>query len=270
MPDEAVHSQAEVAMTVHCAQAARRYVRLMLLEDVGVRYARSGPWVLDGVSVKARPGEAIVVVGRNGAGKSTLLNVCAGVLRPQRGHITERPGVVGWVPERFPTAQPFTAREYLRAAARVKGLSGPAAERAIADLVERLHLGAFVDVRLGRLSKGSAQKVGLAQALLEPPGLLVLDEPWEGLDAQTRGEVPLIIAEVADAGGIVLVSDHRGEIAGLDAAQRWTVRDRGVHTDDGDDGARCVIEIEVAAADAAATVGALRAEGHHVLGVRAR
>ncbi|WP_412544079.1 ATP-binding cassette domain-containing protein [Longispora sp. K20-0274] len=241
----------------------------MLLDDVRVRYARTGPWILDGVSVAAHPGEAVVVGGRNGAGKSTLLNVCAGVLRPDRGAVTDRPAVVGWVPERFPSAQPFTARDYLLGAARVRGLDPAAAGRVVGRWVERLHLGAFLDVRLGRLSKGSAQKVGLAQALLVPPGLLVLDEPWEGLDAVARAEVPLIVGEVTADGGIVLVSDHRGEIARLAVAQRWTVRDRGVHAD-GDDPARCVIEIEVPAADAAGTVSALRAQGHDVLGVRPR
>ncbi|MGY0233727.1 ATP-binding cassette domain-containing protein [Longispora urticae] len=241
----------------------------MLLDHVSVRYARSGPWVLDGVSVTARPGEAVVVLGRNGAGKSTLLTVCAGVLRPDRGRVADRPPVVGWVPERFPAAQPFTAREYLVGAGRIRGLGADAAGRAVAHWAERLHLGAFLDVRLGQLSKGSAQKVGLAQALLVPPGLLVLDEPWEGLDAVVRAEIPLIVGEVAGAGGIVLVSDHRGEIARLAVAQRWTVRDQGVHPD-GDDPARCVIEIEVPAADAAGTVSALRAQGHDVLGVRPR
>ncbi|GIG56474.1 ABC transporter ATP-binding protein [Longispora fulva] len=241
----------------------------MLLDDVRVRYARSGPWILDRVSVAAHPGEAVVVLGRNGAGKSTLLNVCAGVLRPDTGRVTDRPAVVGWVPERFPAAQPFTAREYLAGAGRIRGLTAAGADRAVAHWAERLHLGPFLDVRLGRLSKGSAQKVGLAQALLVPPELLVLDEPWEGLDAVARAEVPLIVGEVTAGGGIVLVSDHRGEIARLAVAQRWTVRDGGVHPD-GDDPSRCVIEIEVPAADAAGTVTALRAQGHEVLGVRPR
>ena len=70
----------------------------------------------------------------------------------------------------------------------------------------------------GRLSKGTAQKVGLAQALLAAPGLLVLDEPWEGLDSVARDADPEIVAEVTAAGGSVLVSDHRGEIAGLPGA----------------------------------------------------
>ncbi|MEE3918598.1 ATP-binding cassette domain-containing protein [Micromonospora sp. BRA006-A] len=74
----------------------------MRLDGVWLRYHRHGPWVLRQVDVAAGPGEAAVVLGRNGAGKSTLLQLAAGVLRPSRGRVTDRPPVVGWVPERFP------------------------------------------------------------------------------------------------------------------------------------------------------------------------
>jgi ABC-type multidrug transport system ATPase subunit len=184
----------------------------MRMDDVWLRYRR-GHWVLEGVNLALSAGEVAVVIGRNGAGKSTLLQVAAGVLTPARGRIRDRPPVVGWVPERFPADQPFTARTYLRSMAAIRGMSD--ADPAIGYWAERLAFEPYLDERLNALSKGTAQKVGLAQALLVPPGLLVLDEPWEGLDEQTRGEVPSIVAGLADAGACVLISDHRGETARL-------------------------------------------------------
>ncbi|MGW8643771.1 ATP-binding cassette domain-containing protein [Micromonospora chalcea] len=241
----------------------------MRLDGVWFRYHRHGPWVLRQVDVAVGPGEVAVVLGRNGAGKSTLLQLTAGVLRPSRGRVADRPRVVGWVPERFPADQPFTVGAYLTAMGRVAGLSGPAADRAVRHWVERLGLARFHDVRLPRLSKGTAQKVGLAQALLRPPGLLVLDEPWEGLDAAAREAVPEIIGEVLAAGGAVLVSDHRGETVRLPGARHWSVTD-GTVTEQAPPGgaAVAVVELAVPAAGLAAAVARLRADGHQILRVR--
>ncbi|MGV9372619.1 ATP-binding cassette domain-containing protein [Micromonospora tulbaghiae] len=241
----------------------------MRLDGVWLRYHRQGPWVLRQVDVTIGPGEVAVVLGRNGAGKSTLLQLAAGVLRPSRGRVVDRPPVVGWVPERFPADQPFTVGAYLSAMGRVAGLSGPAADRAVRHWVERLGLTRFHDVRLPRLSKGTAQKVGLAQALLRPPGLLVLDEPWEGLDATARESVPEIIGEVLAGGGTVLVSDHRGETVRLPGARHLSVTD-GTVTEEASSGgaAVAVVELAVPAAGLAAAVARLRADGHQILRVR--
>ncbi|MER6590997.1 ATP-binding cassette domain-containing protein [Micromonospora purpureochromogenes] len=74
----------------------------MLLEDVWLRYHRRGPWVLRAAQARIEPGEVAVVLGRNGVGKSSLLQLAAGVLRPGRGRVVDRPRHIGWVPERFP------------------------------------------------------------------------------------------------------------------------------------------------------------------------
>ncbi|MEV4723361.1 ABC transporter ATP-binding protein [Micromonospora humida] len=243
----------------------------MRLEDVRLRYRRGGPWVLRGVSARLDPGEVAVVLGRNGAGKSTLLQLCAGVLRPVRGRVVDRPHRVGWVPERFPADQPFTVTRYLTAMGRAAGLGRADADRAVDRWIDRLGLAPFRAVRLPDLSKGTAQKVGLAQAMLRTPGLLVLDEPWEGLDAAARGLVPELVDEVLAAGGAVLVSDHRGETVRLPGARHWTVAD-GLVTDEpaaGDAAAAvAVVEVAVPAARVAGTVARLRADGHQILRVR--
>ncbi|WP_432050005.1 ABC transporter ATP-binding protein [Verrucosispora sp. NA02020] len=241
----------------------------MRLEDVWLRYRRPGPWVLRSVTIEIAPGEAVVVHGRNGAGKSTLLQLVAGILPPSRGRVRDRPAVVGWVPERFPADQPFTVEGYLDAAARVRGLARDEAGRAVHRWVERLGLGPFRASRLPQLSKGTAQKVGLAQALLRPPGLLVLDEPWEGLDAAARELVPEVVGEVLAAGGAVLVSDHRGETARLPGARQWTVDGQTVAEGPWAGAeATVVVEVAVPAAGVADAVRRLRADGHRVLRVR--
>lgn len=236
----------------------------LALQNVSVRFGRRDPWVLNGVNGVLPAGTVTAVTGRNGAGKTTLLRVLAGVLPVSRGAVVGRPAVVGWVPERFPADQAWTVRQYLDLAGRVRGraLSGAVVE----GWAERLFLTPFLDTRLSEVSKGTAQKVGLVQALLVPPGLLVLDEPWEGLDAATRAELPTLVGEVTAAGGVVVVSDHRGELAGLHPDTEWQLEAGrltiGVGTRDPQ-----VVEVVVEAAEVAAVLAWLRAGGHVVRSV---
>jgi ABC-2 type transport system ATP-binding protein len=240
----------------------------MRLSDVSFRYGR-GPWVLRRVSLRIGPGEIVVARGRNGAGKSTLLRLAAGVLRPRRGRITERPARVGWVPERFPASQPFTVAGYLSTMAKIAaGDRVDDRPTAVEKWIERLGLEPYRAVRLPDLSKGTAQKVGLAQALLVPPDLLVLDEPWEGLDAATRDLVPALVAEVIAEGGAVLVSDHLGETVRLPGARAWEVAGGAVTERPASSEAAWVIEVSVPAAEAPAAIQRWRAEGRTIIRVR--
>jgi ABC-type multidrug transport system ATPase subunit len=236
------------------------------LENVSYRYGRRGSWVLRNVDAVVAPGEAVVVLGRNGAGKSTLLQLAAGVLRPSRGAVRDRPGPVGWSPERFPADQPYTVHGYLAAIARLATVDG----RDAGAWIERLGLTPYRDVRLPEVSRGTAQKVGLAQALLRKPRLLVLDEPWEGLDADAREIVPELVAEVLEAGGTVLVSGHRGETARLPGATTWHLAHgtvvAGRPARDNDEVS--VVELAVPSAEVTDTVAALKAAGHQILRVR--
>lgn len=173
--------------------------------------------------------------------------------------------MVGWAPERFPTAQAMPTGTYLRAQARVRGLAS-AAERAVQREAERLGLGPLLKVPLGQLSQGSAQKIGLAQALLVPPGLLVLDEPWAGLDAAARGAVPDVIRHVVQAGGSVVVADHQQQVAALAPDLRWhieggTVAEAPVPQVPTTKDHPVVVEVEVAADQAAEVLDELRRRG---------
>ncbi|MEZ0076796.1 ATP-binding cassette domain-containing protein [Planotetraspora sp. GP83] len=245
----------------------------MRLSNLSFRYGRRDPWVLSGVGLAFDPGDVVEVVGPNGTGKSTLLRLLAGLLRPVKGAIEERPGTVGYAPERFPADQPFTVAAYLRHMADIRRVN-PAR---IGEWTERLGMDHLLGRRLPELSKGSAHKVGLVQALVCEPGLLILDEPFAGLDAATRAELPRIIGEVSARGGIVVVSDHQGGLRAFPALRRHEVRDGTVRDlpaeaaagdapahDAGAPMPMTVLEVAVAAPKAAELADRLRAEGHAV------
>ncbi|RFU42423.1 ATP-binding cassette domain-containing protein [Actinomadura logoneensis] len=177
----------------------------MRLDSVAFRYGRRGPWVLRDVSLTLRPGDIIELTGPNGAGKSTLLRLLAGLHRPRRGAITGRPASIGYAPERFPTDQPFTVHAYLAHMSALHGLPPSAADH-WTDLLNLDHL---LHTSLAELSKGSAQKVGFIQALLPAPALLLLDEPFSGLDATTLALLPELLASLAADGATIVISDHQ-------------------------------------------------------------
>ncbi|MFF4490403.1 ATP-binding cassette domain-containing protein [Streptomyces sp. NPDC001544] len=179
----------------------------VLLEQVGRRYGLRGPWVLRGVDLALAPGTLTRVEGANGTGKSTLLRLLAGIDAPSEGRVSGRPRTA-YVPERFPPALPFTAAEYLTHLGTVHGLSRRAAPRAAAEWLDRFGAGSHARTPMDRLSKGSSQKVAVAQALLAEPELLVLDEAWTGLDTAARAELERAVAERVAAGGAVVFVDH--------------------------------------------------------------
>ncbi|MET9762533.1 ABC transporter ATP-binding protein [Streptomyces sp. NPDC006372] len=196
----------------------------LCLENAGRRYGLRGPWVLRGVDLTVAPGRLVRVEGANGTGKSTLLRLLAGIDAPSEGRVTGRPRTA-YVPERFPPALPFTAAGYLTHLGRVHGLTRPAAARAAGEWLERLGASAYAGTPMARLSKGSSQKVAVAQALLGEPELLVLDEAWTGLDTAARAELERAVAERTAAGGSVVFVDHDPRrLAGLPDAT-YAVRD---------------------------------------------
>lgn len=195
------------------------------IRSLGHRYARRGAWVLHDVELTLPEGALVKVTGRNGAGKSTLLGLLAGVLRPVRGTIEGRPEVVGYAPERFPSGQPFTVRGYLRHMARLRGA---AVKTDVATVTERLGMTELLRTPLRELSKGAAHKVGVAQAFLAPSELLVLDEPFAGLDSRTRDALADLITDAGREGSAVVFSDHSQALPGLEDVVRWQVGDGGV------------------------------------------
>ncbi|MGA4954327.1 ATP-binding cassette domain-containing protein [Streptomyces lavendulocolor] len=180
----------------------------MNLSGVGRRYGLTGPWVLRDVDLDVPAGTLVRVVGANGSGKSTLLRLVAGIDAPSAGRITGRPPRTAYVPERFPAALPFTASAYLLHLGRVHGLGRREAAARAAAWLERFGATAHARTPLAELSKGTGQKVAVAQALMADPDLLVLDEAWTGLDAAARGELDRAVGERVAAGGAVVFVDH--------------------------------------------------------------
>jgi ABC-type multidrug transport system ATPase subunit len=195
---------------------------LLRLKAVSKRYFH-GRWVLQDVDLEIPAGEVAAIAGANGSGKSTLLRLLVGLSRPTRGTVTGQPEVIGYVPDRFPSNERLSAMEYLTHLGRIRGLSTSVAAARGDQLLDRLALAGGKHSPLRTLSKGNAQKVALAQALLVAPQLLVLDEPWSGLDASAHGTLVGIIAEVASAGGLVMFSDHRESLTGSPASQTYVV-----------------------------------------------
>ncbi|MFF8788779.1 ATP-binding cassette domain-containing protein [Streptomyces sp. NPDC015125] len=196
----------------------------MKLDGVGRRYGVRGPWVLRDVQLDVPAGALLRIEGTNGSGKSTLLRLLAGIDRPNAGRITGRPRSA-YVPERFPPALPFTAVGYLTHLGRIHGLRGPEAGRRATEWLARFGAAAHARTRLAELSKGTSQKVAVAQALLAEPELLVLDEAWTGLDQGAREMLNRAVAErVADGGTVVFVDHDPQRLAGA-ADARYRVAD---------------------------------------------
>ncbi|MEU6641450.1 ABC transporter ATP-binding protein [Saccharomonospora sp. NPDC046836] len=193
------------------------------LAGVGKRYGRAAP-VLTSVDLDISPGQVVAVVGRNGGGKSTLLRIVAGLARPSCGTVSGRPST-GYVPDRFPGAQRFTALGYLVHMGRIGGLSSEDARRRGGAWLDRFSLAGGPDSQLRDLSKGNAQKVGLAQALLAEPRLLVLDEPFSGLDQNAHGVLAGVFAEQRARGASVVFSEHRAELAQEHATSAFRLAD---------------------------------------------
>jgi ABC-2 type transport system ATP-binding protein len=192
----------------------------MRLRGVGRRYGLRAPWVLRDIDADLAPGVLHRVAGPNGCGKSTLLRLLAGIDAPSAGEITGRPDRCAYVPERFSAALPFTAAGYLTHLARVRGTRGRQAQRSALEWLERFGAAAHARTPMGELSKGSSQKVAVAQALLAGPDLLVLDEAWTGLDQDARGELDRAVAERLTAGATVVYVDHAPErLAGAAPAE---------------------------------------------------
>ncbi|SNX64665.1 ABC-type multidrug transport system ATPase subunit [Streptomyces sp. TLI_55] len=181
--------------------------RDLQLDNVGRRYGLRGPWVLRGIHLTLAPGTLTRIEGPNGTGKSTLLRILARLDAPSEGRVRGRPRTA-YVPERFPSALPFTAAGYLTHLATIHGLTRASAQRAAADTLERFGASSYAHTPMAQLSKGSSQKVAVAQALLAEPQLLVLDEAWTGLDTGAREELERAVAERTAAGGAVVFVDH--------------------------------------------------------------
>ena len=183
--------------------------------QTGVRLKRVRA-VVD-ASFEVRPGEIFGFVGPNGAGKTTTIRSLMGLIRPTRGRCTIFGAPVpsraararlGFLPESPYFYDYLTGRELLDLCGRLFGLPAEVRRRRAAELLERVGLGAAADRQLRRYSKGMLQRAGLAQALVNDPELVILDEPMSGLDPVGRKDVRDLMHELHDAGKTIFFSTH--------------------------------------------------------------
>ena len=210
--------------TVRIAGVAKSYGRITAVADV---------------SFALKEGETTALVGHNGAGKTTLIKLMLGLVRPTAGTVSvlgENPAAgevaarrrLGYLPENVSFNMALTGRETLAFYGRLKRV----ARSEIADLLERVGLTAAADRRIGSYSKGMRQRLGLAQALLGDPAVLLLDEPTTGLDPALRRSFYDIVGESRSRGATILLSSHAlTELEGQ--ADRVIIVNRGVKIADG-------------------------------------
>jgi ABC-type multidrug transport system ATPase subunit len=179
------------------------------LEGVAARYGFRRKPVFTDVDLILPPGEVTAILGDNGSGKSTLLRIVAGAVQPTAGRVLGRPRTVGYVPDWYPAHPRLAPMSYLAHLGRIAGLTGAEARRRGGDLLDRLSFAGEEGDAVDLLSKGNAQKVAIAQAFMVEPRLLVLDEPWNGLDLHGQRVMRELIAERVAAGAVVVLADHR-------------------------------------------------------------
>lgn len=186
------------------------------IENVGKQY-KGDFWGLRSFSLTLENG-VLGLLGPNGAGKSTLMRILATITRPTTGqafwngtNIEENPdelrSVLGYLPQDFGVYPNLNAREFLQYIAAIKGLDGKIARQRIDELLQLVNLTEAAKRPLGGYSGGMKQRVGIAQALLNDPHLLIVDEPTVGLDPEERIRFRNLIADLS-SNRIVILSTH--------------------------------------------------------------
>lgn len=204
---------------------------------------RFGPFTaVDGISFTVSRGEVLGFLGPNGAGKSTTMKMITGFLAPSEGRasicghdvVTEQLAaqrMLGYLPEGAPAYGDMTPRSFLGFIARIRALSGAAAEKAIADAVVATELQSVLDQPIDTLSKGFRRRVGLAQAILHNPPVLIMDEPTDGLDPNQKHEVRKLIQRMAAEKAIIISTHILEEVDAI--CTRAIIIDRGHVVADG-------------------------------------
>src|SRR5215469_919281 len=195
--------------------------RMLQVRDLTKRYNRIP--VVDGISFCIRPGEILGYLGPNGAGKSTTVKMLIGLIEPTSGEIrfdgcdvrNDWPGflrMAGYVPEEPHLYPQLSGREYLQLVGRLRGLKRRVLDERIDEMLRLFTLFEDRHSPLASYSKGMRQKILLSAALLHNPRMLILDEPFSGLDVNATIVLRALIRALADEGKIILYSSHVLEV----------------------------------------------------------
>ncbi len=234
-----------------------------LLEASGLHKSFGEIRAVQGVDLRVSAGEVVGFLGPNGAGKSTTMKLVTGFLEADAGVVTvcghplasaplAAKSCIGYLPEGAPAYPDMRVLEFLRFVAAVRGLSGATAEARIHEVVGLVHLERVLHQSIETLSKGFKRRVGLAQALVHDPKVLVLDEPTDGLDPNQKFEVRNLIREMGKTKAIVLSTHILEEVEAV--CTRAVVINQG----------RVVFDGTAAALDAKAPANVARNRLDHV------
>ena len=191
---------------------------------------------VDDLSIDVREGEVLGLLGPNGAGKTTTMRMVTGFLPPSKGRVSvagfdlydhpiQAKQKIGYLPEQPPLYPEMTVRRYLAFVAALKDVPAARTKAAVSLAIERARIGDVAGKRISTLSKGYRQRVGLAQAIVHEPPVLVLDEPTSSLDPQQRYEVRELITALKGRHTVILSTHILPEVS--DVADRVVIISRG-------------------------------------------
>ena len=194
---------------------------MISVENLVKQYGRTK--AVDGISFEVRPGEVVGFLGPNGAGKSTTLRILAGYLGATSGvvriagfdletHSIEARRALGYMPEAVPLYPEMRVVEYLRFRAELKGVPRADRAKAVGNAMEKAVVSDRANTMIGHLSKGYRQRVGLADALVASPRILILDEPTAGLDPNQIMDVRALIRSLGTNHAVLLSTHLLGEV----------------------------------------------------------
>ena len=189
-----------------------------MLEIQGLTKRYGQHLVVDDLSFNCGAGEVLGFLGPNGAGKSTTMKMVAGFVTPSAGsaricgHDIQSETLaaqqrLGYLPEGAPSYADMTPAQFLSFIADVRGLSGSGRQRRLDEIIELLHLEKVLRQPIETLSKGFTRRVGLAQAIMHDPDVLILDEPTDGLDPNQKHEVRELIKSMSEE-KLIVISTH--------------------------------------------------------------
>jgi ABC-2 type transport system ATP-binding protein len=199
---------------------------MALVEAQGLVKRFGSLTAVDGISFSVERGEVVGFLGPNGAGKSTAMKIISGFLLPTAGqaaiagHDSHADPIaarrrLGYLPEGAPAYADMSVGAFLDFVAAMHGLSKAKADARLSELVERIHLGEVWNQRIDSLSKGFKRRVGIAQALVHDPDVLILDEPTDGLDPNQKYEMRALIRAIAPTKAIIISTHILEEVEAL-------------------------------------------------------